>query len=521
MRHRRKGMRFAAPFPTDQTDASFRRFVTAASGAHNAWPQSVPTLDPAALRQAWAEPLLKTFYLPSTAQGLMLKLRDHLSPELGVGVIHEGLHLALDFTPAKELGRLCLAQAHRLVGELLFSEGGWGDREAAIWAELQRANDLLATTCERIVLAEELLVTSVGFTSMEMQQVERDSLDSALALADFEALAVAEQGHALWGALEGSGRSFEEFEATYWRFRRAFKEVAFLLVKEHGSTELAYPGPVFAQLAIYLESLEFDVARLELIDELPDDAGEAGGVTPTLLLEVVRAIDSRERCERLVEFVETRKPTTCGQLAEWLDQDRELLGWLKLVDESSIARDFADDADTLDYDRVTWLFAASASVALAQASFPARQVVEFGSRQHRSDTFADDADPGDWGALLIRQRSHAPGLTSSSWLSGTRFYPREVDGGWLVAPELLPGTLPGELSVLALCQEAWRQQLDERVGMRCPIYAFAPGEGKCWCKENAPEWRERALRLTRWAKDEHRFGEGDWTHAPGPCGSDA
>lgn len=95
----------------------------------------------------------------------------------------------------------------------------------------------------------------------------------------------------------------------------------------------------------------------------------------------------------------------------------------------------------------------------------------------------------------------------------TIVFPRELGGIWYVNAEE-GGRSVGEYSAM-LFTESLRQQLSMRVGFRCPL-AGPRSNGSCDCGTGS--MKDALLRLTHWAK-EGRFGSGEWTDLPYPCGS--
>jgi hypothetical protein len=211
----------------------------------------------------------------------------------------------LDFTPAKELARLCLADAYRSLFNLFVLPGGrWDEEEIrqASWEGLREMNAFLSEITERMVLAEELLVTAVGFDTAATQHTT-----SAERKREKTELLSLEQ---LWVAAQGS-----EFQNLYYGDGGAggFKKVARLLRREPDDVTAI----VIGRLGIFLEPLEM------VGDEFDVVAGD-------------------ERCHELVHAVKPMKH--CRQLLEWLtsrirDDTNNIKAWRTVVQTAVAQRD--------------------------------------------------------------------------------------------------------------------------------------------------------------------------------------
>ena len=108
-------------------------------------------------------------------------------------------------------------------------------------------------------------------------------------------------------------------------------------------------------------------------------------------------------------------------------------------------------------------------------------------------------------------------MNSNKQSTCTFLTPIKSNGTWYIAPILLdvPPANDTDVASLHLIElEAFRQQLDERVGIKCPVMAMDRGN-RCMCKPLFPD-RPSPVNLDKWAQ-EGRFGDGEWTELTCRC----
>jgi hypothetical protein len=274
------------------SDEDFRRFLAQAKRhrLHDPWPQLA---DPQDFRYAWTQPLIRGFYVPTIrAEEPVVDLTSGSLASMPlsrrVAVYHEFMHLYLDFTPAKELARLCLGEAYRSLFELLWLPGSdWDEPMEASWSALKTMNMFLGEIAERIFLAEELIATAFGFDTAQSKADERS--DGA---AEREELRRLEE---TWVGRQGS-----EFAQLYYGDSGdgGFKKVARLLRREEPSAKTA----TIARLGIFSQAIRQFEDEFEALD-----SGER-------CREVVDAVRAMERAEELHDWIQAR---IVDETADW------------------------------------------------------------------------------------------------------------------------------------------------------------------------------------------------------------
>lgn len=269
-------LRFPGPpgLLRDHNDDAFGRLTLAAISGdwHNPWPELVT---PELLTVPGAHPLLRLWYLPQLPSELPAWRTEFDERRLAwpalIGAYHEAVHVSLDFTPAKEWMRICLARLyqHGLL-PLLTDDGDGEARAAESWATFQALAQQLQQTFDQIVLAEELLATSVSlhaaqqrypFTPKQKQEIVR-----------------------LQAQVVGARR--RDFRRLY----PAFEHVAELVAS---APDLAVAAATLGRLALFLQPIS-------LTGEKPS------------------AAESNERCRRLAKSA--LGYTSVYHLADWLEQ---------------------------------------------------------------------------------------------------------------------------------------------------------------------------------------------------------
>jgi hypothetical protein len=91
------------------------------------------------------------------------------------------------------------------------------------------------------------------------------------------------------------------------------------------------------------------------------------------------------------------------------------------------------------------------------------------------------------------------------------FFTSEINGDWYIIPALASGKRE---FIELLYFEAFRQQINQRIGIRCP-FLKTKGKGECICAGH-PNQERCPLRLAHWAM-EGKLGNGKWTDLPYPC----
>src|SRR4051795_112537 len=188
--------------------------------------------------------------LPSGAQG-------QAPLDLWVGALHEHLHLALDFTPAKEIARVCLGIAHHSVGQLMDKPNDvWNSRATGYWNSLREFNSIIENIVCRISLAEELLVTAFSFRAVENQLATREEIDNLNAI---EARCAAMQGEWL-----------DDFESLYYGAANdgksgGFKKLARLLT----SPNSPFPSAItLGRLGVFLQTIDSKNGSFQFFDRV-------------------------------------------------------------------------------------------------------------------------------------------------------------------------------------------------------------------------------------------------------------
>jgi hypothetical protein len=458
-----RGIRFPSPnLQGIEDDTDFSSFLRARSySQHNPWPELVNLADPEGLRNGWSNPWLRLLYLPTSQPELLSSGAQGQAPlDLWVGALHEHLHLALDFTPAKEFGRACFGVAYHCVGQLMDEPNDtWNSRVAGYWNTLSRCNNVLEQIVYQISLAEELLVTALSFRAVENQLTTKEEIDNLIAI---EALCAANQGKWL-----------QDFENLYYGAVKegglgGFKKLVRLGVKPD--------SPLPSVLAIgrwgaFLETIERKSGSFQFID---------------------RVIDSRERCKQLVEAIHSMEDE--GQLIEWLGRvgKDDIAAWrIALGVVAGLSREYPPTG-------ALWALARGRKLHRRKFDFLRRTSYVDIARKVLEEYWNWPAPSIDWARVEWTQ---------------VLLYPQERNGRWYITPLPTQGQkIDGEYGAL-IATEAFRQQLSTGRGILCP---FLTTSGRCSCD---PDFRRKVNRLARWAMEGRFHGRGDFEELPWPCGS--
>ncbi len=468
------GFRFPSPFPQDTTDA-FARFRSALSAGecYNAWPKLADARRP---DLAWSHPLLRCWYLPvvAYAAGGATRFRYQQSAvPVRVALLHEMVHaIFLETTPAKLIARITYASAmHALDGLLEANSPSWGPSTDDRWTDLREYARTLTTIAGNITLAEELLATSVSFASMR-----RASPQEGPTLSELEQRWVTQLATTL-----------EMDHAYFYALYEAFNTIAGIIICRGDTTRSA-----IARLGAFLEQASVDLATLHSARRLR----QGGPIDPDMRMPGVN--DSATFCEQLAMAAKTMGDFP--SLMKWVGQrtrasaaNRRWLQLWSLPTEEDSSQPYGRYRDTV------------------AGLSPQPTVTRLGKWAEE----ALEAARGAWPWFAARTAALAP--------TSTLLTPIHFGGAWYVFPAAVISTATNQTESPELTQylgalllDAFRQQLEARKGVRCPLYALSLGSRGCLCKTR-PWLRESVLRLAAWAK-EGRFGEGDWSDVPGPCG---
>jgi hypothetical protein len=316
---RRRGFCFPSPTTQREHDGDFADFI-AAHDIYNPWPELVPSDDPSALRQAACQPLLRMRYVPTTDVAQLTLMTGNTTTNslpLLLAQWHETYHLLLDFTPAKEWARVCLAYAHADCEILLgtATHAAEADEDSPLlrqqasdaWQEVARMNAILEATARRIMLAEELLVSSLAVE--RVLDLHRDSINRE----EFERWVsgvLDEQAVAVYAAIDGGHADFARFHHEFRRLNAGFRRLARLILDDRDK------AAKLSRLAIYLEPLEF-------LDPQPDTLEASTGETENdiSIFYLVQPADSLPRCVRLIDFVERSESANLDDVLAWIEVD--------------------------------------------------------------------------------------------------------------------------------------------------------------------------------------------------------
>lgn len=458
---RSRALRFASPYPYSANDG-IARFVSADKASiYNPWPELV---DPHDFRIAWSNPLLRTWYLPTTdpnpfrtffsssLDGQDASQRPLHLP-LEVAAWHEYVHMVFDFTPAKEFARFRLLAVYDSLISLLNvvekPRPASDERFEQVWREFCTFSDVVGSYFDSVRFVEELFATAVGFKIVEM--VAFDNLwrnEDIKAIESFEGTWVRSQG--------------AEFSKLY---HGGMKRLVERLLDRDNDEEF---WATLARIAIYLQ--------LVSIDE-----------TAAVKIYGDEAIRSKQRCHRLLK--DTREMTSCKDVSQWLIEalTDDYTHWHEVL--TLIAEGLKNRPD----------------------SFWHGLLME--------KTLGEVADLDKWATTVTRGywnwQYQFAGQASRENTMQILLYPLESGGRWYIDRALPEQFFGNENFGTLVSFDAWRQQLNQRVGMRCPHVLVVDGECICTCADGDPPYRN-TWNLARYALD-GRFGDGDWSPPPFPC----
>lgn len=457
---KRRGPCVASPYLLEEKKdwASLER--TPPDRLSNPWPQLAGVDD---LRTAYSQPLMRLLYYPILthipgSSRVHPKGREDYHHILNTFLIgaHELLHLCLDLTPARELARICLADAHLQVHELLFRQlGPWDQSCSRSFDRLIELNTFLARWAEDVSLAEELLATAVAFHVVDAEAARRDLPDEFLALMTHVELDwIAAQSHSLSVYFADRGEPFgtHEFDDLYIAFRR-------ILLLLTGQAQLPFPTAI-ARLGAYLEPTRYAEER-----------------------DNIELVSSRDRCHEVAEAVS--RLDTGDHMVAWLDRAvRDSPDWRAWEVTLALSERYQQGGP---YEHPLWAVT-------------------------RDSTARDARRWGKWSPAERRQAAWTWPGPKKRW-SYTVLSPIEVSGRWYINASLSGVYRRNYDSFLLLLLESVRQQIDVGYGIRCP--AVDP-RGVCTCAAQHGELKEGLLQLAQWGLD-GRFGPGEWTGLAYPC----
>jgi hypothetical protein len=96
-----KGFRFPCPYPEDDIKQFADYLKASRDQICDPWPEIV---DLDFRCHAFTQPLIRIESRPTTQPQVSRSLKQYISDD------HEGIHKYLDFTPAKNYGRICLGR---------------------------------------------------------------------------------------------------------------------------------------------------------------------------------------------------------------------------------------------------------------------------------------------------------------------------------------------------------------------------------------------------------------------------
>jgi hypothetical protein len=463
-------MNFRSALPVLSEDTtSIDEFLRHGGTAYNPWPELA---NPRGLGFGRANPWIRLIYLPNTTpvwlENDKLSLREQI--RLWVGRVHEHIHVALDFTPVKEWVRVCLGLIYTSVGQLHdAAEFKWDHDTAAKWERFIALHEMLQVSVDRIRLAEELLATAFSFSA------------AAWRFADEEARELLREEETSW--VRGQSAQLPEFEALY--FDRPEEEGGFRNLARLLTNDGPFPtSVVLGQLGVFLEAASL-TGRFPLTQEKQ-------------FWPEARA--SKDRCIELVAA------------ARHQANPEDILRWVR----ERIIRD----------DLESWQVVLGTMAGLTQGQdVPAAQALwslARGQQASRRKHFWR-RQRGSWELERAFEVSSQPWLwpeASSDWADvdwlQVLLVPRKVGPQWYITPIRMSGSLSSGYESL-LVTEAFRQQLDQGVGIRCPVALFNTSDGlTCRCDAT---WKNRLQQLSAWACAGN-FGteqQTNWSKLPFPC----
>lgn len=455
---RKKALCFPSPFGGG-SDSELLRFVWATDAErYNPWPELLDTGVDAAgesfLLHGWCNPLIRLWYAPTLEYRLSL---DALPLDLRMMLLHEPLHTAFDFTPAKECARTCLATLYGWLQALLFEFESPGDawdggRAAALYA-INYLSDALGEISRSLLLGEELLVTAL---TCWMASCAYPDEDEAVGLLEVDG--ISSQSRNLWPLLRDSYESEEAFAAEFQELYFGFLWLVRLLGQDTLDDNL------LARAASYLQPIR--------------PAGEGP-----------QAVDCRDRCLRLAETAQT----LCRgrELGEWLDQQMrespDEVAWQAVLERALL------DAREPGYMDDLW--------ALSRNERLNRWRGQLGAAEARKAAATIREELWNGTIRLVRDGTFE------------RLIPVRVGKRWYI--DVLDYRDPDPAPATSLVfMDGLRQQLVSGVGVRCPNYSG----GECVCERRGdPRLKRGMQRFAKWAHED-RFGPGNWTPLPAPCG---
>lgn len=457
-----QGIRFPSlPLQENGGKTSLAPFFSGKVRCYNPWPELVNLSDPDDLRRGWSNPFVRLLYLPTSQPERLPTGSQGQSPlSLWVGALHEHLHLALDYTPAKELVRACLGMAYHQISELMDAPSDeWNKRSAGCWSALCALNNSADEMVGRIRLAEELLVTATSFRAIQNQLTAVDEIDTLKAL------------EIRW--VKSAGENFERlyYGAATEGKPGGFKKLSRLI----SSRESPLPSVMaFGRCGVFLESVDTEGRR-----------------DPFCLFD--RVSDSRKRCEELVDAI------------YYIENERHLAAWLDRGGKADI---------------VGWKIALGVVAGLSREYPPVKALWELARgrklQRRRFDFLKKNASHANQIAAEVQREYWKWPSPSIDWArvnwTQVLLYPRERGGIWYITPLPTQGQgIDGDYGAL-LATESFRQQLSAGRGILCPYFVVGGG---CSCD---PEFRRMVNRLARWALEGRLGGRREFEKLSPPCG---